>query len=234
MKLGNLSSEEISSRLILTAINYEENKKELEEFPFLQKGSIALMTLLCAGEKNESGNYNICVAVSNKMLESWGFERSMLFDVAADNSKKMFPTMYQAIGNYLDPKELNKMSFLSGEINVADIIVLSNEMHFNGAATMFYDSAVLDKIAGVMESEKVILLPSSSNQIYCVPYRSQKDLQECQTVFMQHVIEIGEADALTNNALLYDCNSKKVTEMNGESYDLSLTESYSRRVEHRR
>ena len=39
MKLGNLSSEEISSRLILAAINYEENKKELEEFPFLQKES---------------------------------------------------------------------------------------------------------------------------------------------------------------------------------------------------
>lgn len=234
MKLGNLSSEEISSRLILAAINYEENKKELEEFPFLQKGSIALMTFLCVGEKNKSEKYNVCVAVSNKMLENWGIERNVLFDIAADNSRKMFPTMYQGISNYLEPKVLDKMSFLSGEINVADIMVLSNELHFNGAATMFYDPEVLDKIAEVMESEKVILLPSSSNQIYCVPYRSQKDLQECQDVFMQHVIELGEADALTKNALLYDCNSKKITEMNGVSYDLSLTESFSRRAEHRR
>lgn len=234
MQTDNLSSEELASRLMITVINYEENKDKLDDFPYIQKGSFAVLMQLCVGEKNDKGHYTVCLNITNSMLNKWGLEKNTLFEIAADNSKKLFPAMYQTVENYLDVEVYKSLPKISGEIDISNIIVLTNHMHFNGAATMFYDPDVLNDIAASLHSEKITMLPSSVNQIYCIPQRTNEEIQECQEIFKELVAASNREEALAKSILTYNARNGMITEMNGVSYGLNLNEAANRRMEHRR
>ena len=234
MQTDNMTSEELSSRLMITVINYEENKDKLDDFPYIQKGSFAILMQLCVGEKNDKGHYTVCLNITNSMLDKWGLDKETLFEIAADNSKKLLPVMYQTVENYLDVDVYDSLPKIAEEIDISNIVVLTNKMHFNGAATMFYDTDVLNDIAAYLKSERVILLPSSVNQIYCIPYDKNEMIHECQELFKELVTASSREDSLTKSVLTYNARNGLVTEMNGVSYGLDLNEKVNRGVEHRR
>ena len=225
MEIKNYSSQELSERLILTTINFTENEDKLEDFPYIQKGNFALLTQLCLGEKNEFGDFTACITVTNSMMEKWGIEKNIIFEIAADNSKKLFPVLYERMNEHLEKRMKDEIFELPHEFNIKDVVVLTNEKHFNGAATMFYEPDILDVICREIGEDELILMPSSVNQIYCMPYKDDEQLQELESVYKEFVLENGIEDALTNGLLTYDNEIKLITEMNGLSYRLDLTET---------
>lgn len=225
MEIKNYSSQELAERLILTTINYLENEDKLDDFPYIQKGNFALLAQLCLGEKNEYGDFTACITVTNSMLNKWGIEKNIMFEIAADNSKKLFPVSYERMNDYLEKRMNDDIFELPHEFNIKDIIVLTNEKHFNGAATIFYEPDILEVICKEIDNEKMILMPSSVNQIYCMPYKDDEQLQDLQMVYKEFVLESGIEEALTNGLLTYDCETKQLTEMNGLSYSPDLNEA---------
>ena len=147
MEISNLSSEELVDRLILSVINYKDNEDKLDSYPVIRKGSFAVLAQLCVGEKNDAGQYTACLTVTNSMLEKWGLPKEQLFEIAADNSKKLFPVTNQPITEYLDHSYAGAAVLFPDGFDIGNISVLTNEQHFNGAATLFYDASVLDRIA---------------------------------------------------------------------------------------
>lgn len=234
MKIMELGSEELVTRLMLTVINYRENEDKIQNFPFIQKGSFALLAQLCVGEKNDAGQYTACLTVTQSMLEKWGLPKEQLFEIAADNSKNLFPTIYLPMTSYFKMHGENDQVRLNDELDISEITVLTNKQHFNGAATLFYDSEVLSKIASQHGVEKLILMPSGVNQIYCVPYKNDDILMDCREIYKDLVEMINEENRLADNILSYDVKSNSITEANGESYELSVNENYMKKQEHRR
>lgn len=231
MKISNLSSEELVDRLILSVINYKDNEDKLDSYPVIRKGSFAVLAQLCVGEKNDAGQYTACLTVTNSMLEKWGLPKEQLFEIAADNSKKLFPVTNQPITEYLDHSYAGAAVLFPDGFDIGNISVLTNEQHFNGAATLFYDASVLDRIAKENETAKLMLVPSSVNQIYCIPVTNGEELRDARAVCDEFLQMLTEEERLAENALVYDNNSKTVTEANGQMYSLDLADTTIRKQE---
>lgn len=231
MKISNLSSEELVDRLILSVINYKDNEDKLDSYPVIRKGSFAVLAQLCVGEKNDAGQYTACLTVTNSMLEKWGLPKEQLFEIAADNSKKLFPVTNQPITEYLDHSYAGAAVLFPDGFDIGNISVLTNEQHFNGAATLFYDASVLDRIAKENETAKLMLVPSSVNQIYCIPVTNGEELRDARAVCDEFLQMLTEEERLAENALVYDNNSKTVTEANGQTYSLDLADTTIRKQE---
>jgi len=234
MKIMELGSEELVSRLMLTVINYKENEDKIQNFPYIHKGNFALLAQLCVGEKNDAGQYTACLTVTQSMLEKWGLPKEQLFEIAADNSKKLFPTIYLPMTSYYKMQGENEQLQLNDDLDISEITVLTNKQHFNGAATLFYDSDVLAQIASQSAVDKLILMPSGVNQVYCVPYKNDDVLMDCQEIYKGLIEMINKENRLTDNILSYDVKSNSITEANGESYELSVNENLVKKQEHRR
>lgn len=228
MEIANMTSEEITSRLIMSVINYEENKSNIAHFPYIKKGNFAILAQFCVGEKNDSGQYTACLTVTDSMLEQWGFEKKSLFDIAADNSRILFPSVCEPLEKYLDFSRSEVRMMLPDGVVIPNVMVLTNEFHFNGAATLFYDPERINHIAEQLNSEKLILMPSSVNQIYCISQKNRDDLKIFQDLYQELAEMTDKEKMLSDSILTYDANTKTVTEAIGNSYTLDLNETVAR------
>lgn len=234
MEIANMTSDEIASRLMLTVMNYEENKENITDFPYIRKGKFALVTQLCVGEKNDAGQYTACLTVTDSMIKQWGFQKNVLFEIAADNSRTLFPSICEPLEKYLDTDHLKDHAMLPDGVVIPNVMVLTNEYHFNGAATMFYDPEKLNEAATKLSCKKLALMPSSVNQIYCIPQKGNDDLTAFQELYQKFAEALGKENMLSEDILTYDAKTRTITESTGTSYALDLSETAVRRPEHRR
>lgn len=234
MKIANMTSDEIASRLILTVMNYEENKENITDFPYIRKGKFALVAQLCVGEKNDAGQYTACLTVTDSMIKQWGFQKNVLFEIAADNSRSLFPSICEPLEKYLYMDQLKDHALMPDGVAIPNVMVLTNEYHFNGAATMFYDPEKLNEAAAMLSCEKLALMPSSVNQVYCIPQKGNDDLKSYQDLYQKFAEALGNENMLSENLLVYDTKTQTITESAGTTYALDLKETAARRAEHRR
>jgi hypothetical protein len=237
LKISQLSSDELASRLIITAVNYKEYENNNGGFPYIRKGNFAILAQVCVGEKNDAGQYTACLTVTDVMLNNWGIEKRDIFEVAADNSKRLFPTICQTLKAFIGSQSENGVLEMIDGINMSEVTVITNMQHFNGAATIFYEPEILDRIAEQYGTDRLILMPSSINQIYCLPLRNNDLFKDCKQVYSELVSLIGEKNCLADNILTYDKKGHTITEANGQTYDpdiMSDNNIMHRQMEHGR
>ena len=51
MKISEMTTNDLAERLIIEVINYEESADRIFNFPFIRKGSFAILPQLCIGDK---------------------------------------------------------------------------------------------------------------------------------------------------------------------------------------
>lgn len=218
MKIADMTGQDLSERLLIAVINYDESADRLLNFPHLRKGSFAVLTQLCVGDKNLSGHYSTCLTVTNDMLNGWGISKNELFQMASENSVKQFPAVLQPITDFVKGSE---SVFLEEAFDISRIRVLSTETYFNGAAAMFYPG-MLERIAESLQCEKYYIMPSSVNHMYCIPEGNGITLDELKGVFKELSKLIEDKSRLCNDILVYDTNKNKLQEMDGTTFDTLL------------
>ena len=166
MKISEMTTNELKERLILEVINYQESADRLFNFPFIRKGSFAILPQLCMGDKSLVGHYTTCLNVTNDMLSSWNIDKAELFQMAVENTAKEFPVRVDPITDYMNSDEIRVV--LEDSFDISKIYVMSNEMYFNGATVLFYQDS-LDHITQSFDTEKLFIMPVSVNYVYCMP-----------------------------------------------------------------
>lgn len=233
MKIADMTMEDLSERLILSVINYNESAERLLNFPHIRKGSFAVLTQLCMGDKNINGMYTTCLTVTNDMLNGWNIGKDDLFAMASANSQKLFPVISEPIANILSSEGVRK--FLEDDFDISNVMVLSNESFYNGAAALFYESDALDRIAKELNSGKVYILASSVNHMYCIPANAGLSEDALQDIFKELSGVVEENEKLCDSILTYDSSQKMISEAGGAAYNLSLnTEQNAIQNNHRR
>lgn len=219
MKISDMTTKDLAERLILEVINYDESADRIFNFPYIQKGSFAILPQLCMGDKNLNGHYTTCLNVTNDMLNGWNIEKEELFKLAAENSAKEFPMSLESITDVLRSDEVSV--FLEDSFDISRIMVLSNETYFNGAAAMFYPGS-LDQTASLLDSDRFFILPTSVNYVYCMPIDNGISKEELVALSKEVSKALEKENQLCDNLMIYDTTSKKVEEYGGDTYSVSL------------
>lgn len=211
MKISEMKREELAERLILSVLNAEQSKERLFNFPNIIKGGFALVSQLCLGDKNMEGQYTSCITVTNDILNGWEISRPEMFELAAENSKKLFPVLVEPLENLMQSlSEDEKKYFQTDGINLPNSFVLSNKMFFNGAAAMFYEPEVLDKLAKKCKTDNLFLFPSSTNHIFCIPSSDLLSKEECMEI-QKNFASDSEDPVLSDQIMVYDAKTKLVS-----------------------
>lgn len=215
MKISDMAEKELTEKLILEVINYEENAGQIFNFPFIRKGSFAILPQLCMGDKNLNGHYTTCLNVTNDMLNDWNIDKSKIFQLAAENSAKEFPISIEAITEFLDSNAIH--TFLEDSFDISQVYVLSNKTYFNGAAAIFYPDA-LDKTATTLGANKLFILPISIDYVYCMSIDNGISENELVELSKEISKELEKENRLGDNLMIYDTANQTIKECGGDTY----------------
>lgn len=212
MIISNLDLRDISSRLIISVMNYEENADRLDSYPFVIKGDMAVVCQLCVGDKNKEGLYTSCLTVTSSLLDKWNMDKDTLFSLAVKNGKELMKPSIEQVSSEKDD-----------EFGLSFDYVLTNSYHFNGASSIFYDCGLIERI-----SDKAVLLPVSSNEVYIISPVPEDNYDK----FISNVDEIYQEFrqqtncGLSSHALIYDKENRGIlTDTEENSFHLNLNDS---------
>lgn len=220
MNTLQFESEELDARLILSVMEYEKNKDRLTEFPYIRYGEIVLLAQMCVGEK-ENDKYPSCINVTKGMLEEWSFSEEDLFKKACENSKKMMPGVLRPLDDYTVISE----DLLHPDGNVApNVFILTNTLHFNGAAALFYQPDILVSLGEQLNKSVFALLPSGRNEIYCIALDNKDFVKEYQALFEEFSKEQLEVDeCLAKKVVCFDIHRRMLEQIDGISCPIDLS-----------
>lgn len=159
-------SRPVTERLYLYPVDYRANRAELLNFPHIQKGGEALICLLeTADDADGPAGYT---AVSNETAQSFGMGRQRLFEEAADNTRRKYPSILSSAWEITGSRQA---AFLP------EIYVLSNNSGFCGGAALYYDADVLQNLF----KEKDAVIAAAADAVFMIPGSAQ-ELQEYERV----------------------------------------------------
>nr|DAR80181.1 MAG TPA: Protein of unknown function (DUF1444) [Caudoviricetes sp.] len=162
--------EYVRKNVFMQLINYEKNKKMLENSPHVRFLDLAIIFRVLVS-KNESGITSYLI--KNELLEHMGFEVSDLEEIAERNTKNMFPVVTIDIDEIVDfPQDVMAEIFPK---DGANWIVGTNSIHMNGAVFMAFKDE-LEKVADSMNSDFYII-PSSIHDVILVPDAGVSDTE---------------------------------------------------------
>ena len=229
MKISEMKREELAERLILSVLNAEESNERLFNFPNIIKGGFALVSQLCLGDKNIDGQYTSCITVTNDILNGWDISKFEMFDLAIQNSRSLFPVLVEPLDSMtgvLSGSE--KGLFHTDGVNLPNCYILTNKGFFNGAAALFYEPDVLNRLSKKCRADNIYLFPSSTNHIFCIPSSNLLSKEEC-TELQSALFSESEEKPLFDKIMVYD-NTDSMVLFDDRKFALSLNEVSGRSI----
>lgn len=157
----------IKDRLIIKAVNVENNFDKLKNIPYKVVGDIAI-TYEIVLQSNE--NRCLTAKVTNEMLIEYEIDLDTLHNDALKSSQRLFPPLI---------KTIEEMLGLEPDSCEVKVYVITNEYRTNGAGSIFYPE-LLSKL-----SEKVghdlYIIPSSIDEciaVYNLKEQTPEDVEE--------------------------------------------------------
>ena len=222
--MSQLKEYTVASRLFISVMNYKDNMDKLSDFPYIRKGSFAIVAQFAVGDKNEFEEYTGYLTVTHKMCEKWEMTHEELFNMAVENSKSLYPGEIKELNYYTEKESSQKEMFLQADGTAApETYVLTNKVHFNGASTLFYQPELLDDLARKLEIEQLALLPTGSNELYIIAMEAGDDIADLVEL-KEKVDAVLSINTISDCIMAYHVRSHMVETYGGEDFSLYLTE----------
>lgn len=195
--------------VIFRLVNYEKNKKMLNDAPYIPFHDLAI-TFRWILKKDDKGMAS--ALVTNADMEKWNISVSKLYEAACKNTRICFPYTIESILEKLahmkdEDVDLDEIGHYENKGNV--LYVLSNDDFLNGASAMLYP--------GVMEScaeiagGSIYIIPSSVHEIIFINESEANPDELKLTLNEVNSSIVSETDILSDNIYYYDRESKKIS-----------------------
>lgn len=201
-------------RIIMRLMNYERNRKLLEDCPYLMWQDLAVTFRWVASQDEEGVSSSL---IGCDLMKSWGTSPEELYELARENMPRCFPArvmnMYDMIEcmhqNQDDDEELDDLMTEDLD-NLIPLFVMSNEQKINGATAVLYPDML--KTLSLQCHGNFYILPSSVHELIVLPY-PRADQGETLKGMVKNVNEevISNDDYLSDHVYYYDCISESIT-----------------------
>lgn len=214
MDIMNASREYIESHVVLFATGAESwngNNDILAQ----NYNNYILSVHLCVGEKGDKGHYPGYIEVTLDMLAVWEMKKDELFQLAAENSKKLFPGEISPLSKYT---ETHSETELMDGIMAPEVFVISNKAHFYGASALFYQPELLSDMSKELGGMDIVLMPLGTDEIYCFGYSDSFKLSEYQELYEDILLSMDQdKECLGTDILCFDAQKSVVENIHGET-----------------
>ena len=210
-RIGNLDTsfftetEKMKTHVVCRLINFEKNKKILDEVPHRIFLNLAIV-YYCVMEHETIGM--AAVLIRREHLGMWGIDEKTLHDAAVRNTKRMLPWDFRSMSELINSM-MNTELFQDSSQEVP-LFVLSNKDKSFGAVWMT-DAEILEKI-GEKLKDNYYILPSSVHECLIVPAAVVSD----ERMLLEMVQEINETqvepeEVLADAVYQYDRGQKNLS-----------------------
>lgn len=208
----------VRDKIVFRLVNYERNREELELCPHKRYLDFAI-TFRYLASKDACGIASSII--SNKEFAAWDIELDELYEIAKQNTMRLFPWSIESLAKMLTScmyKDLTKvlsedvyeemMKMVERDCGIC-MFVLSNDVGINGATCILYDR-VLSDFAEV-HGCNLYILPASVHEVILIPEEEDTDPQ-----FLAELVKnankgaVGLIDLLSDEIYYYDRNEKQI------------------------
>ena len=211
--------EAVKDKIVVRLVNYERNKKELENCPFKRYQDLAVTFRFLAQRNTKSIATSM---VSNEEFHLWETGLDELYRTALANTMREFPwrldSLMHIIMEQMKPEYPESMKGETGDsLPVPEeleekigMYVLTNDAGINGAACMLYDGVIKNFVKA--QNRNVYILPSSVHELMLVPEQEDTDPEFLAELVMEaNQTAVGLIDLLSDNIYYYDRDRDEIS-----------------------
>ena len=195
------SFEGCKDNIIYRLISKEKNLELLKTIPYMEFCDLAIIFCTLVSISN---NGIETIKITNSWLEQWGIEESKLFDIACENTLRLFPVKKQSIFDIVKdyiPEEAKK------EKKKSEMIVLTNDCGVNGASVILYKN-VLEMLSSELNSD-LFILPSSIHETIIIKDNKAISREELKNmVYTINRSQVSEEDYLSDSVYHFSLKDK--------------------------
>lgn len=217
----DFSAEKARKHIIFRLLNYERNRELLKDSIYIRVNDLAAVYYYCTSEEGETIS---SVRLTEDNLSHFGIERDELYQLAKENTQRMFPysvkTIKDVMENILEKKleldgndaesEVSEIKNLLNSENKMEMYVLTNSKGINGATCLLYDG-LLDGIYREMECD-FFILPSSIHEVLLIPVKENGDEEDYLKDMVKTVnrTQVSAQEYLSDSVYRYSRDSFKI------------------------
>ncbi len=205
--------EEVRSLICYRLVSGEKNEEELSNMPHRYLNNLAVTYFVALEKFGIEGT----IGINNAHAEFWGVTEEDLYEMAMDNTPRLFPAEVVPISKMMD-SILNGMSAEENDLydevidNPSGLYVASNDKKLKGASVILYPGLlreVYESLGGAF-----YIIPSSIHEVIFL-----KDIGVMDKDEIEHIIRsvnttcIREEDYLSDNVYYYDGDGENNVKM---------------------
>jgi hypothetical protein len=203
----------IKERIVYKLINYEKNRKLLEDTPYISFLDLAVVFYyICENCKHSQAT----ILIKHNHLKTWNQTKEGIFEVAVLNTPKLLKVsirgMQSVIKEMVDQEEVCVEAVSQLEIckEQEEMYVLTNQDGIFGAACILYNKVLASFSCEI--SKDFYVLPSSVHEVILVPKREEMETSRLKQMVREvNESEVLEEEILSNNVYFYSYLNQKFT-----------------------
>ena len=197
----------VKDRIFHKIINYEKNRKLLEDVPYCRWCDLAVV-FYYAVEEETIGRASILI--HNNHLIMWEQTADVLYRIAQRNMRRCMPELLLPMYELVEEMTGVKL----GQEDGVRMYVLTNKAKINGASAMLYSDKIRE-LADSLQSD-LIILPSSVHEVLLLPddHKQKYDFYR-QMVEEVNTTQVEPEEILSYNLYRYSRKKEEIEEISG-------------------
>ncbi|MCH5262208.1 MAG: hypothetical protein J1F42_04780 [Lachnospiraceae bacterium] len=197
----------VRDRIFHKMINYEKNRKLLEDIPYIKWCDLAVVFYYAVEEKFMG---RASILIHNNHLVMWEQTVDELYRIAQHNMRQSMPELLMPMQNLVEEMTGVKLQ----QTDEIRMYVLTNRAKLNGASAMLYSDKIRE-LAEWLQSD-LMILPSSVHEVLLLP-----DDHEQEYAFYRQMVEevnttqVDPEEILSYSLYRYSRKKAEIEEISG-------------------
>ncbi len=197
--------------IVLAMIHTEGNEALLQDVPHREYMDMSIMYRWFI---SNNGMVNASAVVTNQLAQKMGLDESELYNLAYENTKRIFSPCWFSVTEYLRTNFDIPEQEVESKLNLYGI---SNDIGTFGAASILYPE-LLDDLAKKLGSD-MYLLPSSIHEFLAVSTDCDTTVEKLQQmVYDVNLTQVDIDERLSNQIYHYDHTTQQITQITNSPY----------------
>lgn len=194
----------VKDRIYHKVINYDKNRKLLEDVPYFRWHDLAVIFYYAMEEATFGRAF---IMLHNNHLDMWGKSAEEVYDIARENMRQNMPELLMPM-----QKLLEDMAGIRAGDKDMPLYVLTNKSRMFGASAMLYSDQI-SELAMELNSD-LLILPCSVHEVLLLPDDQVQGYDFYKEMVREvNTTQVDPEEILSFNLYLYEREKKEIKEI---------------------